>query len=167
WSEVDRPGRCLRLESTKEGRSIRPAGAALLDVLDKAERRAGCDYVLFGAARPANDKADGKDAKSKPLGHYRGLPKAWARIAKRAKLPHVTPHTLRHSFASVANELGYTLPTIGAMLGHASGDVTSRYIHHVDAALVSAADRVAQHIWSYMTGEAADVRPMKPAKVTA
>jgi hypothetical protein len=34
------------------------------------------------------------------------------------------------------------------MLGHSRGTVTSRYVHHVDAVLVRAADVVASHISS-------------------
>ena len=41
------------------------------------------------------------------------------------------------------------------MLGHAAGSVTSRYVHHLDAVLIAAADKVARMIHSYMTGQAA------------
>nr|WP_246252829.1 hypothetical protein [Mesorhizobium camelthorni] len=57
---------------------------------------------------------------------------------------------MRHSFASVAADLGYTEPTIAAMLGHAAGSITSRYIHHLDSVLVSAADNVAATIHAMM-----------------
>jgi len=72
-------------------------------------------------------------------------------------LATVTPHTLRHSFASVANDLGFTEPTIAAVIGHASSSVTGRYVHHLDAALVAAADRVSRSIFKMMNGEAADI----------
>ena len=49
----------------------------------------------------------------------RGFPKAWARIAKAAGLPpEITPHTLRHSLASLAADLEFSELTIGALLGH-------------------------------------------------
>jgi integrase len=137
WSEVDEAGRCLRLADSKEGASVRPAGSPAFDVLAMLERRAGCDFVM--AARSGND-------------HFKGLPSAWKRLQKRADLPELTPHGLRHGFASVANDLGYTEPTIAAMLGHAGSTVTSRYIHHLDSALIAAADRVARQIHAYMTG---------------
>ena len=82
---------------------------------------------------------------------FGGLPKGWKRIAKGAGLEDVTPHTLRHSFASVAGDLGYTEPTIAALLGHAAGSVTSRYVHHLDSVLIAAADRVAEEILRMMT----------------
>jgi integrase len=73
-----------------------------------------------------------------------GFPKLWARIAKLGGLPDgVTPHTLRHSFASLANDLGYSEPTIAALIGHRGHTITSRYIHTADPLLLAAADAVA------------------------
>jgi integrase len=89
-------------------------------------------------------------------GHYRGFPKAWERIA-RAALPGVTPHTLRHSFASLADDFGYSEATIGAMLGHSKGTSTTRgYIHKLDPALIAAADKVAGGIADMMEGRAVE-----------
>jgi integrase len=55
----------------------------------------------------------------------------------------VTPHTLRHSFTSLAADLGYSEPTIAALVGHKGRTITSRYIHAADVVLLAAADRVA------------------------
>ena len=60
-----------------------------------------------------------------------------------AGLDGVTLHTLRHSFASVAHEAGYSELVIAGLLGHRAGSVTARYTHIADRALVAAADRVA------------------------
>jgi hypothetical protein len=51
----------------------------------------------------------------------------------------------------VADELGYTEATVAALLGQRSGNVTRRYIHHLDSALVAAADRVSAHIQASMS----------------
>jgi integrase len=136
WNEVDDAGGCFRLQETKEGASIRPIGRAAFDVLAKIEKRKGCPFVL-----PA----------VRSEGAFGGMPGAWKRLAKRAKLADVTPHTLRHSFASMAGDLGFTESTIAAMLGHVAGSVTSRYVHHLDSVLVSAADKVAGTIHGCMT----------------
>jgi integrase len=55
----------------------------------------------------------------------------------------VTPHVLRHSFASLAADLGYAEITIAALVGHKGATVTSRYVHSADAVLLAAADAVA------------------------
>jgi len=57
--------------------------------------------------------------------------------------PQVTVHTLRHSFASLAADLGYSEPTIAALVGHKGRSLTSRYVHSADAVLLAAADAVA------------------------
>jgi integrase len=142
WSEIDPLGKCVRLADTKEGASVRPLGSAALELLRQLAPSGEVEFVFPG---------------SKGDAPYVGLPKVWTRIAERAGLAKVTPHTLRHSFASVANDLGFTEPTIAAILGHAAGSVTGRYVHHLDAALVAAADRVSRSIYKMMNGEAADI----------
>ena len=73
-----------------------------------------------------------------------GWQKLWKRIAKTTKLPpDVTPHVLRYSFASLAGDIGYSEPTIAALVGHKGQSITSRYIHAADAVLLAAADAVA------------------------
>jgi integrase len=45
----------------------------------------------------------------------------FGRICHRLGWTDVTAHTLRHTFGSIAGELGYSELTIAAMLGHAAG----------------------------------------------
>jgi len=78
-------------------------------------------------------------------GHFVGVVRVLDRICARAQLENVTPHVLRHTFASIAGELGFSELTIAALLGHASRGVTQRYIH-IDEAVKLAADRVADEI---------------------
>jgi integrase len=86
-------------------------------------------------------------------GRLAGFPKLWARIAALGGLPaDVTPHTLRHSFASLAGDLGYSEPTIGALIGHKGHTMTSRYIHAADAVLLAAADAIADRTMQLMRG---------------
>jgi integrase len=48
-----------------------------------------------------------------------GYRKMWLRIANLRNLPaDITPHVPRHSFASLAADLGYNEPTIATLLGH-------------------------------------------------
>jgi integrase len=76
-------------------------------------------------------------------------------------LKGVTPHALRHTFASIAGELGFSELTIAGLLGHAAGSVTAGYVH-LDQALVSAADRVAGVIADALDGKPeAEVTPLR------
>lgn len=59
---------------------------------------------------------------------------------------------MRHSFASIANDLGLTEVTIGASVGHAKGSVTSKYIHTLDTALIMAADTISGYIEGLLDG---------------
>lgn len=137
-AETDKVGGCFRLHDSKEGESVRPIGKPAFDVIAKLKRRKGSKYVL-----PAERSDDG---------HFGGMAGAFDRIMERAKLPDVTAHTLRHSYASVAGDLGYSDSTIETLLGHTAGTVTSKYIHRLDAVLAAAADKVARVIEGYMAG---------------
>ncbi len=70
------------------------------------------------------------------------LDQAWARIRRRAALPDVRLHDLRHSFASVAIQDGVPLHVIGKLLGHALPETTARYAHLTDEVIADAAGRV-------------------------
>jgi integrase len=135
WPEVDLVTRTARLKDTKTGASLRPLSRAACEML-RALPRLG--ELVFPACI-GTDKL------------MRGFHKVWLRVAKRAKLPpDVTPHTLRHSFASVAADLGYSELTIASLLGHKRASVTSKYTHHADAVLLQAADSVSAHIEQLM-----------------
>ena len=69
----------------------------------------------------------------------------------------VTLHTLRHTFAATAAELGFSELTIAGLLGHSVPGVTARYAHVPDSALVAAADRVSARIAAALDGRS---RPM-------
>jgi integrase len=78
------------------------------------------------------------------VGRLLHFKKFWPKIAKLGNLPkEITPHVLRHSYASLAGDLGYSEPTIAALVGHKGHTVTSRYVQAADAVLPAAADTVA------------------------
>lgn len=135
WSDVDLATRTARLADTKTGASVRPLSHAARDLLRDLPR-------LGNLVFPSSAGAD------KPMA---GFHKAWLRVAAKAGLPgDVTPHVLRHSFASIAADLDYSELTIAALIGHRKGSVTSRYAHHADAVLLAAADAVANRIAELM-----------------
>ena len=56
----------------------------------------------------------------------------WSQVkkaAKRVDLAHVSPHFLRHAFASRCLDAGAPLHVVRQDLGHASLNTTSRYVH--------------------------------------
>jgi integrase len=154
WKNIDFVRRTATLPDTKTGHSVRPLSLAACAVL-KGMTRLKADDLVFPPTR-------GK-------GIMAGFPKLWARIANLPKEPlpdDITPHVLRHSFASLAGDLGYSEPTIAALVGHKGHSVTSRYIHAADAVLLAAADAVANETAKLMgmSTIAANVIPLRRVK---
>jgi integrase len=121
-SEIDLERRIATLTDTKSGRSIRPLSSAAIDII-KRQGSATSEYVfaLHNGQPPSN------------------LFPPWKKLGLARD---ITQHTLRHSFASLAADLGFSDNVISGMLGHVRSSVTSRYVH-LEAALVKAADQVA------------------------
>src|SRR5208283_5890693 len=74
-------------------------------------------------------------------GHFIGVVRVLNRIYAKGKLKDVTPHVLRHTFASVAGDLGFSELTIAGLLGHSARGVTQGYVHLDTALVVAAEDR--------------------------
>jgi integrase len=138
WAEADTDSSCLRLADSKEGASIRPIGLHVVEYLEERRRHATGTYVF-----PGPRSEDG------PFG---GFANHWEQIFADSPLADVTPHVLRHSFASIANDLGFTEVTIAALIGHSKGSVTSKYIHTLDTALIMAADTISGYIKGLLEG---------------
>jgi site-specific recombinase XerD len=147
WASLDIKACCIRFEDTKSGPQLRPIGAVAVKQMAAQRRREECEWV-FPAGRGD--------------GHFIGLPRVLARLCARAGLKKVTVHTLRHSFAATAAELGFSELTIAGLLGHTVPGVTARYAHVPDAALIAAADRISARIAAALDGKAeAEVPPMR------
>lgn len=104
---------------SKDSNRIIPLCDQALEILDMTKERFGYsdDKLVFSNTKnPLNNK---------------NANTTLARMCKRAGLPHITSHELRHSFASVLlNEDEQNLYTVSKLLGHSSADVTwKRYIH--------------------------------------
>ena len=71
-------------------------------------------------------------------------------------------YVLRHSFAAVAAELGFSELTIAGLLGHKVPGITARYAHVPDRALLAAADQVSAQLVAALDGEGNEVLPLFP-----
>jgi integrase len=141
----------IRFPDTKSGAQTRVIGDAAIKVL-LAQPQIGKSPFFFPA-----EWGDGQ---------FIGSVRVLDRVCAMAKLEEVTPHTLRHTFASVAAELGFSELTIAALLGHAARGVTQRYIH-IDEALMMTSDKVAQEIADLLDGRAtAPRRRVRRAELT-
>lgn len=157
WEEVDLAGRCLRLKDTKSGASIRALGSPAAALLSARKEKALSGFV-FPAARGSEH--------TKPA-PYGGFPRAWGRIVAETGLATLSPHGLRHGFAGVCDDLGFSIVTTAALLGHAAGvpGVTARYVAKADAALITAADSAANWIQAGLESRKAEVVAIGTARV--
>ena len=99
-----------------------------------------------------------------PLSNIRNI---LVRILERAAITGASLHTLRHTKATIAADLGYSELIVGAMLGHSKGgSVTAGYTHLSHDPLVSAEERVQGEIWARLTAKPKGVvRPMEAGRV--
>ncbi len=132
----------VRFPDTKTGAQVRVIGQTASDFIAAQAKQDGSPYVF---------PADWGD------GHFTAVVATLDRLSADARLQGVTPHTLRHTFASVAGELGFSELTIKSLLGHAARGVTQRYVH-IDEAVRMAADRVADEIAALLDGEKSKLR---------
>jgi integrase len=122
WSECDLERNIVTLGDTKTGVSVRPLSNVAIEII-KRQKQNGAPYVFdYEHNLPVNN-----------------LRPTWLRLGMSAD---VTPHVLRHSFASLAADLGLADSTIAGLIGHKQQSITSRYLH-LDKTLVSAANIVA------------------------
>lgn len=138
WSEVDFDRGLLILADSKTGKSVRPLGGAACALLETIERDPDSPFVF-----PAGHGD----------GHYQGTKRIWPKVIEKAKLPGVTPHTLRHTMGSTAVSTGEALALTGAILGHANARSTSIYAHVQNDPSIRAADRVSQKIADALKGK--------------
>ncbi|WP_416462972.1 tyrosine-type recombinase/integrase [Sphingomonas sp. VDB2] len=136
---VNPMGGFVAFPDTKTGGQIRAIGPEAIKVIVAQPQVAGNPHVF-----PATT-GDGP---------FTAASACLQRICGFAGIVGVTPHTLRHTFASIAAELGFSELTIRAMLGHASQNVTQDYIH-VDEALKLAVRRTSDEIAKLMAQGAA------------
>lgn len=82
---------------------------------------------------------------------YSGVPETLKTLCAIAGVKPVSPHILRHSFGSVAGDLGFSELTIKALLGQGASGSTQIYVH-VDEALRLAVERVSTKIDNLLNG---------------
>ncbi|WP_246218638.1 MULTISPECIES: tyrosine-type recombinase/integrase [Parasphingorhabdus] len=132
WRYIQIPR--LVLPDSKTGPKTIYLNRQAVDVLNALEQGKPDDFV-FQATRSGD-----------PI----NLSQYWHKIRKRAALPDVRLHDLRHSFASTAIADGIPLAIIGKLLGHALPESTARYAHLADDVICESAERVCSGLASQM-----------------
>lgn len=129
WEDMDMERRNWYIPMSKTGKARNiPISTKALEMLQRLPRWNGCPYVV-----PNPDT-------KKPYGN---LFCCWDTARKRAGLPEVRMHDLRHSFASNLVNSGQSIYVVSKLLGHTQVKTTARYSHLSDATLLSAVDAAA------------------------
>jgi integrase len=143
WESIDDERHKATLHDTKTGVSERPLGQAARELL-KAERdRQGQNSVTSAYVFPSSLDDH------RPIADVGAL---WLNVVHKAELT-LTPHGLRHSFVTVARELGYGDHVIAALVGHSLGSMTSRYGMAPRDIVREAADKVSESIAARLSGQ--------------
>lgn len=146
WAGIDFGRGLLTLDDSKTGKSVRPLGAAAIALLKSIPRDPESEFVF-----PAESGE----------GHFQGMKGIWRKIIEKAELTDVTPHTLRHTLASLAISSGEAMALTGAILGHANPRSTAIYAHIQHEPSRAAADRVSSMIAAAMAGQVAKVDELR------
>jgi integrase len=132
WDYLNWESRTLFVPISKTGRprTIALCGSAM-SLLEALRRSAESDYIFPSpiTGRPS------------PSLHF-----PWRRIKRRAGLPGLRLHDLRHSFASFLVNGGVSLYVVQQLLGHVNYRTTQRYSHVMPEALTKAVACLDEHL---------------------
>jgi integrase len=143
WGQVDRTNRVWRIPATssksKRTRSV-PLNDSALEVLAEVGTEGRYEFIFI-------NRRTGKP--------YRGVMKVWSRLRRKAGVPWLRLHDLRHGYASFLVNAGRSLYEVQQILGHSNPVVTQRYAHLSSRALQDAASSASAAI----KGATQDVAP--------
>ena len=126
------------LSSPKSKSSIRdiPMGPSLQHLLSDSRKAAPADAFVF-ASRSGT-----------PLDSHNLLARVLKPACRRAGLPAISWHSFRHTHATLLSDLGESLKTAQAQLGHARLSTTAEiYTHVVPASQRAAIEKLEKAIW--------------------
>ena len=137
WRSVRLDRMLLELPDSKTGAKVIYLNAPAAQLLSNLPRIAGNPYVLPG---------------ERAGGHIVAIEKTWCRVRSEAGLDDVRIHDLRHSYAAVGAAAGFSLPLIGALLGHSEVATTQRYAHLADDPVRRANEAIGARIAAALQG---------------
>jgi integrase len=132
WSDFDLENRIWTVEFNKTGKPrYIPISDGLMTLLQQIPRYNGCDWVF---------------PNPRMMKPFVNIFSSWDTARKRAGLPEVRIHDLRHSFASFLINSGRSLYEVQKILGHTQVKTTQRYAHLSQDSLIAAANTVTAQI---------------------
>ncbi len=115
-------------------------------------RAVNLNSTVTAALKQLKEKSRGEYVFSKPDGSpYKSIRSAFKTACKHAKLSGVTPHTLRHTFASRLAMAGVDLRTIQELGGWRELEMLQRYAHLSPSHKAEAVEKIANHFTTLFT----------------
>ncbi|MFC0217605.1 integrase arm-type DNA-binding domain-containing protein [Pseudochelatococcus lubricantis] len=133
---------------------------------DAQVRAIGPSAATLATSQPVRGKSPYIFPSDITEGHFTAAKACLSRLCASVGIKGVTPHTLRHTFGSVAGDLGFSELTIRALLGHAAQSVTQGYVH-IDQALKLAVARTCEEIASLLDEKDKAVLPEQEERQAA
>lgn len=126
WSDMDLDSRTWRIEFNKTGKTrYVPLSNGVLSLFEKIPKQPGQDYLFLN---PQTGKP------------FVSVFHGWDAARRKAGVPDLRIHDLRHSFASMLVNAGRSLYEVQRLLGHHQVTTTQRYAHLSHDSLMAAAD---------------------------
>lgn len=126
WKDFDIDSKVWTIEFNKSGKTrYVPLSDSAIQLIENLPRVEGCPYSF---ANPQTKQP------------YTSIFYAWDRVRKRASLPDLRIHDLRHSFASFLVNGGRSIYEVQKILGHSQIRTTQRYAHLSQETLLEAAN---------------------------
>lgn len=121
WADVDLSTGSVVVRGTKTANALRRVNLApwLAERLSERAGRQGTDGLVFASPALSDPEAPWEQSNSA---------NALAAVMRAAGYPWATPHTFRHTAATLLNEQGTPLARIADWLGHANIAQTARYL---------------------------------------
>ncbi len=142
WVQIDKQTRVWRIPaSNSKSKKIRavPLNDSALEVIGQLTTEGKYEHLFVNLKTQAP---------------YTTVHKVWGRIRRKAGLPHLRIHDLRHQFASFLINSGRTLYEVQQVLGHSDPSVTQRYAHLSTKSLQDAANSASVMIKGASPGAA-------------
>ncbi|SFR84713.1 tyrosine-type recombinase/integrase [Sphingomonas jatrophae] len=136
WGDVDLEGKVWHLPYSKTGKRDVPLSDEAIAVLRQVPRFEDCPFIV---------------PNPKTREPFTSFFNSWDTARRRAGLPDLRVHDLRHSAASNLVNSGHSLFIVAKVLGHAQTRTTERYAHADKGVLlnaVNAAARVTGTTWA-------------------
>lgn len=151
WVDIDLENRVWRVPASnsksKKGKSI-PINDSGIEILSQLTTKGKYEYLFY------NEKLD------KPYSEIAS--KTWGRIRRKAGLPHLRVHDLRHFFGNALASAGRSLYEIQMIMGHSDPKITMRYSRISPAVLQAASNSASIIIKGAMkSSEAMQQKPEK------